>query len=153
MAVRSRFDPREDRMVLTVREAVGDRRFWVTRKLWLALYSQLSQMALPESVADSLPPSAHAATPLTSNDRELDSANAVMLDGVAWRRNESGDSFVVCLRSSQPEVRLTLPAVAIVRLRRMLEVQADRAGWDPAAAVERLQAKTIAGEAVRRARS
>jgi len=47
---------------------------------------------------------------------------------------------------------MSLPEAGLQQLKQLLLVQAERAEWDVAAALERLDARKVAGDALRKAR-
>jgi hypothetical protein len=147
MTLRSRYDPREDRMLLTLRVGEGDQQYWVTRRLWLALHERLAAL-VPAGSADEeeVPPPQKPLRPMTA----AHTTDAVLLEGVRFRRVTEGTRLVFLGGASSVNITLREPAIA--RWKRMLELQADRAGWDTAAATQRMRADALAGAAVQRAR-
>ena len=124
----------------------AEQRLWVTRRLWLALYRAVAAMA-PQAAEEptmKVPPSASKPIPAQ------DAADARRLDSVNIKP-APGDGIALAFRFEGGPVGMSLPPQGVSRFRHMLETQADRAGWDAAAAMERLRAEAQAGAAVRRA--
>jgi hypothetical protein len=146
--MKSRYDSREDRMLLLLAPPGGERSFWVPRRLWLALYRELTSISPSgredDDMAD-VPPS-RPAKPIGDQD----AARAELLATIKISRT-APDSAALVFRGAGEPVRVALAGPGLVRFKRMLETQADRAGWDAPAGVERLAAEAIAGAAVRRA--
>jgi hypothetical protein len=148
MALRARYDPREDRMFLALQfPEQPEQRYWVTRRLWLALYGQIASLAPSQPEQALPPPPANPPRPMAAGD----TADAVALDGVRIKKNEDGVRLVFASARGNTFVDFKQPG--LLQLKRLLEMQAERAGWDAAAALERLQADAIAGATVRRAKS
>jgi hypothetical protein len=144
--LKARYDPREDRMLLTIETQQGNRVFWVTRPMWLGLYRRL--VALVAASEDDKPQTPTVPQPKPATAEE--SAAAVLLEGAQFKKNE--ERIAIVFQSAGEPVTLQLGAPGLARVKRMIEVQADRAGWDTAAALERLEAAAAAGAAVRQAK-
>jgi hypothetical protein len=78
-----------------------------------------------------------------------DAAESRLLNAVNIKRTENGASLTFQFEGGPLSMAFATPGLA--RFRYMLETQTDRAGWDAAAAMERMQAEAAAGAAVRRA--
>jgi hypothetical protein len=148
MGLKAKYDAHEDRMLIELGTVDGAvRRFWATRRLWLSLYRMIVSLVPP--TADEAPT---AAPPVRGKPLQREEAqDAVMLENVKLGRNEKGMRLLFV--AGEATAALDLHEQGLLRLKRMLEVQADRAGWDTSAALERLQAAALAGQAVRRAAS
>jgi hypothetical protein len=75
----------------------------------------------------------------------------VPLETVRIKATDDGVQLVFV--SVGGNVGIGLRPQGLTQLKRMLDVQADRAGWDTAAAMKRLKAESLAGAAVKRAKS
>lgn len=123
-------------------------KLWVTRRLWLALLHEVGALA-PEAKEDQA-----AAAPPAPGARAMalaDAAGAHELSSVRISRNENRVRLFFDAPGQAPT--LNFGPAGLAQFRRMLEVQADRAGWDSAAAMERLRAGAVASALVRRANS
>lgn len=134
-------------MLLVIPTAGGERKFWVTRRLWLALLHEVDKHspAVAEEPMASEPP-ATKPRPVTGED----AAGVVMLETVQFSKRADG-SKALLFQSQHDPVPMGFKGPGLGQLRRMLETQADRAGWDAAGAMQRLKAGAIAGAAFRRA--
>lgn len=133
-------------MLLTLRAGEAEQRYWVTRRLWLALYERLAALA-PAAIDEEAEPPPPKPSPAMAPDA---AAQPVLLESVRLRRVEAGTRLV--FSGGGTTVNMTLRELGLARCKRMLELQADRAGWDTAAAIERIQAGALAGAVVQRAR-
>jgi hypothetical protein len=59
--------------------------------------------------------------------------------------------FAVQGDAGSPGASMMLPPEGVARMRDLLQQQAERAGWDPGAALARLDATAMAGAALRKA--
>lgn len=155
MALQARYEPREDRMRLTLQPAQGEPRvFWVTRRQWLDWLRSLL-LAAEAAGAAATPEQAGAEPPKPSRPRLADAdIEPQSLSAIRVRR--AGESvqmaFVVHGEGAPAQaVKLTVPPDGMLRLRDLLLQQAERAGWDVGAALARLDASALAGAAVRKA--
>ena len=132
-------------MLLVLDSAHEPRRLWLTRRAWLALYRQLSAVA-PDPGAEAQPqPPPSRPTRMEPGESE----GALFVDAVRVVRRD--DSVRIAFRVGPQAVSLNLPSQGVAQLQRMVEIQAERAGWDPQAALGRLAAGAVAQQAVRRA--
>lgn len=148
MNLQARYDPREDRMRLTLHPAEGDPHvFWVTRQQWLGLLHALAGVPAGEAKPT------FAAAP-ASHQRRLSAAEPgaepIPLQGIRLRRLANGVKLV--FNPGAQGVGLDLPPQRVAQLRAMLWQQAERAGWDVAVALARLDATTLANAAIKDAR-
>lgn len=144
--MKAKYDPKEDRMLLVLRPGdPQEKRVWVTRRQWLALYRQVAAKAPKGEPAPKAPP----VQPKPMAADEI--SGAVMLTGMRFKPTDDGAQLGFA--TAKGNVGLTLKAEGLARIRKMLEVQADRAGWDAPAAMKRMAAGALAGAAVKRAKS
>lgn len=147
MALQSKYDPRQDRMLLTVnlKKDEASRTFWLTRLQWLMLMHQVSAVsARPVDDGGALPPRKSPPQALPPQPE------AVLLDSLKLGRE--GDTVKVRLGASEDAITLALKEQQLANFQRMLVTQAERAGWDPRAAMERLAAARAARVAMKRAK-
>ena len=155
--LKARYDPRADRMLLTLQPAQGDvQSYWLTRRQWLGWLHAL--LALPQ-------PQVAAAKELASTQKVAPPAPRPRLDvgevgepksckAIRLRRSGKMVQVVIVADSSEAggTLTVTLGAEGVRQLREMLEQQAERAGWDTGAALARLSAAALANAAVGKAR-
>jgi hypothetical protein len=135
-------------MLLTLESGTGGaQRLWVTRRLWLGLYGSIASLT---KVADeSVPPEPRLPQPARTAAEERE--DVAMVDTIRVVRLAHGVRIVFATASGN--VRLDFQDDGVARFRRLLEAQAERAGWDSAAALRRLKAGALAGDALRRAKA
>jgi hypothetical protein len=135
-------------MVLELTPVAGEpQRFWVSRRLWISLHGAILQW-IPASPEGQPVPPKQPRGPILPEDPVMD---AVLLDSIRLERKPDHLRFVFA--SARGETVLTIPEAGFPRLKRMLETQADRAGWDLPAAMERVRAEGLAKAAMCRART
>jgi len=145
MGLRARYDAKEDRMLLIVERPDTEKTvLWVTRRQWLGLYAGLGGVVTATDESKRVPPPKQGPAP-----QELVQA-AVPLEAIRLRKKEG--EFAIGFVVGEETIGLTLKAEGLPNLQRILEQQADRAGWDAAAAVKRLKAQALAAGAVRKAK-
>jgi len=146
MAIKARYDAKEDRMLLIFEPkegAEGERRaFWVTRRQWLGLYTGLGPLK-PEKPKQKQPPTKPQALP------EALTKGAVPCEAVKLRRKE--DTFQIAFEADNKPTGLQVKGEALEQFKQMLDQQAERAGWDPQAAAVRIRAAAAANAAVKKA--
>lgn len=143
MPIKARYDPKEDRMLLIMEPAEGEKRvFWVTRRQWLGLYNGLGPLK-PEKEEVKPPPQKPQPLP------ESLTSVAKSLDGIKMNKKEDG--FQVAFVAEGKPMGLQLKGDSLEQMKRMLDQQADRAGWDVQAALERMKAAMAANAAVKKA--
>lgn len=148
MALQAKYDPREDRMRLTLHPAEGDPHvFWVTRRQWLGLLHALAGVPAGEAKQESAAAPASRQRRLFAHDPER---KPIPLQGIRLRRLANGVKLVFVPGAQGVGVDLTPEGVA--QLRAMLWQQAERAGWDVTVALARLDAATLANAALKDAR-
>lgn len=146
--LRAQYDAREDRMRLTLHPADGEpRSFWVSRRQWFELLHALTALPLP----DAGEPASRSLVP--AGGRKAPSPEVpppMTLQDIRLRKSPAGVRLAFV---AEPEgATLALQPDGIRRLILMLQQQADRAGWDPQAALARLHARDLAGATVSKAR-
>lgn len=131
-------------MLLSVIAAEVEHRFWVTRRLWHAFYRSVSEL-VPAGTDDR----PQQPAPPGRLNGPMDVSDVTLLNSIRIRRIDK--SLQMVLADDRREVQLLLAGPGLARVKRMLEVQAERAGWDTAAAMKRMDAEALAGEALRKA--
>ena len=146
-----KYDAKADRMRLAVgRENLPDSVFWLKRNQCLALLVRLCELAAQlgvEAVASEM-----LNSPPRSPQRStsIDDVAPEHLDAIRVRLD--GDRLRLALVHAQQGVTLNLTSSATQRLQEMLLTQAERAGWDPVAGIERLKAMAEARAAIDRSK-
>lgn len=153
MALSARYDPRQDRMRLTLEPAEGAARcFWLTRRQWMAWLHTIK--ALSRSLpADALQPDEQR---VSLPRRRPQSIAAGVLEPEtlkAIRLRRLREKVAVLFIGDNGQIStLTLAPEGARQLEGLLDQQAERAGWDASAALARLDAAAIATATVGRAR-
>lgn len=148
MGLQARYDPKQDRMLLVMNFGEGEQRvFWFTRRLWHALLHEIAELKLAGVEDAALPPPTSKHRPALPRQPE-----AVEVESVRLRKLANGGIRLFFAAVGQEDVTLTLQVSGVMKFQRMLEQQAERAGWDPRAAMERLNAGMLARRVVHKAR-
>jgi hypothetical protein len=145
MAIKARYDAKEDRMLLIFepKDEGGERRaFWVTRRQWLGLYSGLGPLK-PEKPRAKQPPAKPQVLP------EALTKGAVALESLKLRRKD--DAFQIAFEAEGKPMGMQVKGDTLEQLKQMLDQQAERAGWDSQAAFLRMKAAAAANAAVKKA--
>ena len=145
MAIKARYDAREDRMLLIFepKEESGTRRaFWVPRRQWLGLYSGLGPLK-PEKPREKQPPAKPQALP------ESLTQGAVAVDAIKLRRKDDG--YVIAFEAQDKPIAMQAKGETLEQFKQMLDQQAERAGWDAPAAFQRRKAAAAANAAGKKA--
>jgi hypothetical protein len=146
MAIKARYDAKEDRMLLIFEPKEGTegerRALWVTRRQWLGLYTGLGPLK-PEKPQQRQPPVKPQALP------ESLTKGAVQCDAVKLRRKD--DAFQIAFEAENRPTGMQVKGEALEQLKQLLDQQAERAGWDPQAAATRIRAAVAANVAVKKA--
>lgn len=152
MALRARYDPQADRMRLTLQPAEGPARsFWLTRRQWLGWLHALLASPLPQPAADASAVAQETNAPKPRPRRQDDEGQPEVLKAIRLRR--AGDRLQVAFVAEGGQaVTLSMAPEGVRQMRELLEQQAERAGWDAAAAMARLNAAAIATVALGKAR-
>ncbi|MBI5275324.1 MAG: hypothetical protein HY854_02605 [Burkholderiales bacterium] len=149
MGLQARYDPKQDRMLLALQYGEGERRvFWLTRRLWLGLMHELVAMKIvPTDDKAAAPPPAKKPQPLPPQPDARD-VRTVRIRKLP----DNGLRVAFAAEGEEQDVTLTLQREGVGNFMRLVEQQAERAGWDPRAAVERLKAGDVAKGVVRKAK-
>lgn len=121
------------------------RSFWVTRRQWLALLDAVMALDLPDETA----PDAGAA-PGAKKRLAAPSDQAIALQALRLRPTADGGAKLAFV-AGEHGAAMSLQRLGLQRLKHMLLEQAERADWDAAAAMHRLGARKIAGDALNKA--
>jgi hypothetical protein len=151
MGLKARYEPDVDRMRLVYHpEGSEPKVYWVMRRQWLGLLFQLRLAARKMEVA--LIPPVPIKTPRSrpQKDQVTEELVATVLDG--FRVRVEGDICRLVLIDDKKGHSFGMKAPGLLRLEEMVALQAERAGWDPAAALQRLQASVSARAAMRQAK-
>ncbi|MDF2462284.1 MAG: hypothetical protein K0Q43_519 [Ramlibacter sp.] len=136
-------------MQLTLHPSTGAvRSFWVTRRQWLSLLDavlalRLADEAAPDTIA--AVPGAKKRLPAAALDE------AVSLQALRLRPTAGGGAKLAFV-AGENGAAMSLQPPGLHRLKHMLLEQAERAEWDAVAAMDRLGARKIAGDALNKAR-
>ena len=156
MDLRARYDPNEDRMLLELCSAAEVlHAFGWTRRQWLALLNRVRGVLLKMGESAQAP-----SGPMAPTDRRRASQVAgaaaqapvvepLRLDDFRLRTISSGLRLTLVAHGLGTAV--DLQAAGLQQLDDLLTSQAERAGWDPEAAMGRLKAAAMARAAVVRA--
>lgn len=148
MSLKVRYDLISDRMRLLVQAPEATPyAFWVTRPQWMVLMRRLQ--TLSQHHPKWTEPQALTPPRRPRKDQQPETVEAVPLDD--FRVRPEGDGFQLLLVTGQKALAIPFRAAGLQRLLDMLAQQAERAGWDPQAALERLQAYALARAAMDRA--
>lgn len=125
------------------------RVFWLQRNQCLGLLARIGEVCRQLGIL------AHSPAPRSQARPAVDGAgveHAVpeTLDGIRVR--VEGERARVLFVQGERNVSLLLPPAGIGQLQEMLGLQAERAGWDPAAGLARLQANVAARAAISKTR-
>lgn len=153
MSLQAKYDPQADRMRLTLRPAERPPQvFWVTRRQWLDWLHALWRLPQPKD-ATGIKSEGPSTKPRRQRAAGDDGVEAQLLSAIRLRR--AGDRVQVVFgiqgENAARGATLTLPYEGVEQMRELLQQQAERAGWDPGAALARLSATAMAGAALRKA--
>jgi hypothetical protein len=153
MSLQARYDPQSDRMRLMLQPAQGAPRvFWVTRRQWLGWLHAL--LRLPPSreaagaTSEGAPPKPRRPRAAADQGIEPQALSAIRLRRAGERVQVV---FAIEGEAAAQGTTMMLPPEGVARMRDLLQQQAERAGWDPGAALARLNATAMAGAALRKA--
>lgn len=145
MGLQAKYDPQTDRMRLTLHPAASaPRAFWVTRRQWLGLLQAVT--VLPQSGSAEAPPLPRTKKALTA---EALIPAPIPVEAIRLRQLAEGVKLVFVAGAKGMAISLQDPGLQ--QLKQMLLQQAERAGWDVAAALARLNAQGLARAAMRKA--
>jgi len=153
MALQAKYDPQADRMRLTLQPAEGAPRvFWVTRRQWLGWLHAMQRLP-PAGDAGGATRTSSAPRPPRQRAAADDGIEPQALSAIRLRGAGERLQVVFAVEGEVParEASLTLPPEGVARMRDLLQQQAERAGWDPSAALARLDAGAVASAALRKA--
>lgn len=125
------------------------RVYWVTRQQWLALLLRVRNVA--QKIGLSLNPPKTPDAPRARVARDPALAELTPLKLAAIRCNPAADGAQLLLVLDGKAQSVQLNAAGLKQFEQMLQLQAERAGWDPQAALQRLQAAALAKAAMGRA--
>ena len=136
-------------MRVTLRPPEGDvRAFWVTRRQWLEVLHGLEE----SGDAQGEPQENELLSPEEKRQRAQQPVpEPLPLQSLRLQRSERGSKLVFVAGGGRGAT-FNVPTPALPRLRQLFQLQAEQAGWDPAAALHRLGALDLAGEVVRKAK-
>lgn len=150
MSLQAKYDPREDRMQLTLQPVEGKpQAFWVTRRQWLALLRRLRVAALEMGCELSASEPVQPPRGRPPRNPAADSLEPVLLDGLRLKPEGDGVRLMFVVNEKARGIFLKEPGLR--QLMEIVAVQADRAGWDLPAGLQRLQANELAKAAMNRA--
>ena len=131
-------------------ENMSARVFWLKRNQCLALLARLSEIA-GHLGADGLAVDLLDRQPRTpKKDAFFDDAAPEHLDGIRVRVDGEGVRLILIQDKSNLSLKLAVPVMR--RMQEVLLTQAERAGWDPAAGLQRLKAMAEARAAINRSK-
>lgn len=149
MSIKLKYDPNADRMRLVIQPEGQDVRFfWLRRNQCLALLARLTDVLPQLGVAAKPIEPLKAPPPRPKKDPAIDDAAPESLSAIRVR--QEGEQVRVMFVHPDQGIGLTLKAPGLQRLQEMLATQAERAGWDPVAGIERLKAMAQARAAIAR---
>jgi len=150
MALRAKYDPKQDRMLLTLHPAEGEpHAFWVTRRQWLGLLHAMTDLPALAAEPDAPPRPPSRQRRLSANVNETP-PEPIPVRGIRLRRLTDGVKLIFV--TGVQGVGVDFSTAGVAQLRAMLQQQAERAGWDVGAALARLNAATVANAAMKKAR-
>lgn len=149
MSLKARYEPDVDRMRLVLQPPEGDpKAFWAMRKQWLSLLYRLRLAAQQLNVELASPEPVKPPRGRPPKDPATDALEAQLLDG--FRLRTEGDTLRLMLVADKKAQGFSIKAPGLRRLEEMVWSQAERAGWDPQAALQRLQAEATTRTALRK---
>lgn len=149
MSIKLKYDPDADRMRLVIQpQGQAMRFFWLRRNQCLALLARLRDV-LHQLGVDAKPIEPLKAPPARpKKDPAIDEAAPELLAGIRVRLE--GESVQLLFVHADNGIGVTLKAPGVQRLQEMVATQAERAGWDPVAGIQRLKAMAQARAAIAR---
>ena len=150
MAIKSRYDVAADRMRLELQAAEGaSQAYWFSRRQWLALLWRLRAVVQELGLLPTAPVPAKGLRPRPPQPIEAGAAEPVMVDGIRLKVEGEGAQLILVIGKQGRGIKL--PAAGVKKFEEMVLMQAERAGWDPQAALQRLKATMVARSAMNRA--
>lgn len=148
---RLKYDPGADRMRFALYlDDQPPRVFWLNRNQCLGLMVRLTDVAPELGVALNAAEPLQAPAPRPRKDPEFDGLEPESIDSVRLRRN--GETAQFLLVQGDKATSLNLPGGGVKKLQEILALQAERAGWDPVAGVNRVRAMAAARSAIAKSR-
>ncbi len=150
MSLHAKYDLHADRMLLTVQPPEGAPvAIWVTRKQWLNLMHALPKVVPASGDEGDGTLAVHAPRP---RPRRTPSgvAEPVELSALRLIALQAGARLIFVL--GEQAVSMDFSPEGVAQLQSLLSQQAERAGWDAAAALERLEAALLVDAAMKNAR-
>lgn len=149
MALKARYDPKADRMRLMLHPADHPPLlFWVTRRQWLGLLRRLRVVAQQLGVELSAPKPVQAPRHRLPKNPEVESLAPASIDKIGLR--VEGRGARLHLLAGGCATGLSLNPATLRELEELVALQAERAGWDPRAAMQRLEANEVVRDALNR---
>ncbi len=151
MSVQAKYDPQSDRLRLTLWPGAGSvMAFWVTRRQLLGWLHAMTEISL-ESDEGMEVAQANAEPPSRRRRLQTDIPTPLVVQAIRLRRLAS--SLKVVFVAGEGTIGVDFPISGLRQLEAMLRNQAERAGWDVAAALDRLDAAKLAAAAMKKARN
>lgn len=150
MALKLKYDAAADRMRLVLSAEGSPRVFWLQRNQCLALLARLGEVGRHLGVEPHAPVPPRDLPGPRVNAAGQEDAVPEALDSIRVRIE--GEKARVLFVQGDGTLGLLLEPAGISRLQEMLGMQAERAGWDPAAGVTRLQAQAAARATISKTR-
>ncbi len=143
MTLSVRYEYLQDRMRLEIRPAGQEAQsFLLNRRQWLNL---IRAVGVGELAPQTVPPQRPEANK-DDNEALVQEVKAVRI-----KREQAGLRVVFQLEGA--EAGVLLPDEGLPEIGELFFRQAERAGWDPAAGLERLKAAALAQETLRKAQA
>jgi hypothetical protein len=150
MAIKSIYDIEADRMKLVFdAQENAPQVLTLTRRQWLGLLRRLRVVAQQMKLELAAPEPLKAPRARPKRNPDIDALAPVMVDAVHLRAEGDGVRLQFAVGASGRALLLKAPGVK--QLAEMVATQAERAGWDPQAAMQRLQAMAMANAAMKTA--
>ena len=140
MSLKLAYDYAADRMRLTVQlEGQDNRTFWLNRHHCLELLATIAVVS--KSMDITLKPIAPLKTIPPRPKKEFGPDDPAPESLLAIRLRKDGEWLkILFLQSKENGISLSLKPDAVTKIHHMLATQATRAGWDPIAGLNRLNA-------------
>lgn len=146
MSLQAKYDPKQDRMLLTLYPSgSAPRALWVTRRQWFGLLYAVGRL-----LNDADAPIKASPQTKKKQTAEADSILPVPLQGIRLQRMPKGAKIVFVI--SDEKVTISMEDQGLRQLMHLLRQQAERAAWDVDAAVARMNAENVAIDVDRKTR-
>ena len=149
MSIKILYDVNEDRMRLVLQPPdKAPVALWVNRRQWLALLARLRAVAgqLGVTLTEFDPPKVPRGRP--PRDPRIEAMVPEKLDGMRLR--VEGDGVRLLFVQGEKVRGLMLKLGGLQQLEEIVALQAERAGWDVSAGLERLHAQALTRAAMNR---